>query len=172
VAIAHAAVPRVSTEVGGVDVSMVTIPGNTYYQYFRIVGQTAGSDTLTVSATNPAHNPRTSYVVVGQGTLNPLGGWPGSLAVGDSTQITLYARDITGNTHYVRNNTTFTLAPNANIEFRAGGSAAQSQVITQVTIPADAQYVQFYVKALSSGTGSANITATNYAAYSNTVTIP
>lgn len=172
VAIAHAAVPRVSTEVGGVDVASVQIPGNTYYTYFRIVGQTVGSDTLTFSATSPAHNPIKGYVNVAQGTLNPLGGWPSSLAVGDSTLVTLYARDINGGTHYVRNATAFTLAPNANIEFRAGGTAAQSVVMTQATIPADAYYIQFYVKALSSGTGSVNITATNYAAYSNTVSIP
>ena len=32
-------------------------------------------------------------------------------------------------------------------------------------------YVQFYIKGVSAGAGSANITATNYQPYSNTVTV-
>jgi len=44
-------------------------------------------------------------------------------------------------------------------------------VITAATIPADQYYVQFYIKGVSAGSGSATITATNYQPYSNTVTV-
>jgi len=106
------------------------------------------------------HNAATAYTVVGQGLIDPIGNWPGSLKVGDSVEVTLYARDPAGNGRYVLAATTFTLQPNAYIEFRSGG--ASSTVITQVTIPANQYYVQFYVKGLSAGTGSATFTAPNY----------
>lgn len=168
--IAHATVPRVSTEVAGVDQATITIPSSQYSGAMRVVGLSAGSDTLTASASSPAHNPDVAVVNVGLGTLNPLGGWPTTLAVGDSALVTLYPRDPNGTNRYVRNATTFTLAPNARLEFRTGGTS--STVTTQVTVPADGYFVQFYVKALSSGTGNVDITATNYQPFSITVSIP
>jgi hypothetical protein len=115
------------------------------------------------------HNPDTAYTVVTLGRIDPIGGWPASLKVGDSVAVQLYARDSLQNTHYVLNPTTWTLAANQNIEFRSGG--ANSVVITSVTIPADQSFVTFYVKGVSAGTGSANITETNYQPYSNTITV-
>ena len=169
VGLSHTGTARISTLVGGAPVASVTIPTGTYYTYFRVVGTSAGTDTLVGTVTSPAHNPATAYTVVGQGRIDPIGGWPASLAAGDSVQLTLYARDPAQNGRYVAAATTFTLAPNAFIEFRSGGTS--SAVITSVTIPADAYYVYLWVKGVSAGAGSANITATDYQPYSNTVTI-
>jgi hypothetical protein len=40
-----------------------------------------------------------------------------------------------------------------------------------VTIPADAYYVQFYLKGKTAGTGSVTISNANYRTYTNTVTV-
>jgi len=160
VAFSHIGPARTSTDTVGVATTGVRIPQGTYYGNFRIVGTAAGTDTLVATATSPVHNAATAYTVVGQGLIDPIGNWPGSLKVGDSVEVTLYARDPAGNGRYVLAATTFTLQPNAYIEFRSGG--ASSTVITQVTIPANQYYVQFYVKGLSAGTGSATFTAPNY----------
>jgi hypothetical protein len=94
-----------------------------------------------------------------------MGGWPTNLAFGDSVQVTLYARDPNGNGRYVLAATAFTPTL-TNLEFWSGG--ANSAKLTTVTIPADAYYVQFYVKATGHGTGSGTIAATNY----QTQTVP
>jgi hypothetical protein len=109
-------------------------------------------------------------MTIGNGRIDPLNGWPGSsMHVGDSVQVTIYARDPATTVRNVLAATTFTLAPNANIQFVSGG--VSSSVITSATIAAGAQYVQFYLKAVSAGTGSATITATNYTTYVNTMTV-
>jgi hypothetical protein len=168
VTMAHAGTARTATyaNLSTTPITGVTIPASGSYEYFRLAGTTAGTDTLVVTATSPAHIPDSAYTVVGQGRVDPLGGWPGSLAAGDSALVTLYARDQNQGTHSVLAATTFTLAPNANIEFRSGGA-----VVTQVTIPAGQPSVSFYVKALSAGTGSATITATNYQTYTPSFTV-
>jgi hypothetical protein len=153
--------------VGGSPVSSVTIPNGNSYVYFRLLGVSAGVDSLVASLASPFHNPVTTATTVGLGRMDPIGGWPGSVNAGDSVLVTLYARDPATNIRYVQAATTFNLAPNSHIEFRLGGA-----VITSVIIPADAYFVQFYLKGVSSGTGSANITSTNYVTYSNTVTVP
>ena len=169
VTLSHTGTARTSTftNLTSTPISSLTIPAASSYLYFRLAGASAGTDTLVASATTPAHNPDTAYTTVGQGRIDPISGWPTSLAVGDSVAVTFYARDPSQGVHYVLAATTWTLAPNANIQFRSGGA-----VITSVTIPASAQSVTFYVKALTSGTGSATITATNYQSYTNTFTIP
>ena len=169
VTFAHFGTARIETDSGGVPVTGVTIPTGTNSVYFRIVGLSAGTDTLTASASSPFHNPATAYTNVGLGTLNPLGGWPSTLKAGDSTQVTLYARDPNGNSRYVLAATTFTLAPNASIQFVSGG--ANSTVITSATIAAGAYYTTFYLKGVSAGIGSADISATNYQTYTPTVSI-
>jgi hypothetical protein len=66
--------------------------------------------------------------------------------------------------------TTWTLAPNANIQFTSGG--AGSSVITSITIPATGQVTPtFYLKGVTAGTGSATFTATNYSTYVVPVTV-
>ena len=151
----------------------VVIGSGTYYAYFRIVGTTAGVDTIVASATSPAHNPATAFITVGNGRIDPVAGWPGSslhLATSDSMLITLYARDPNTNVRNVLNATTFTLSPGANVQFVSGG--VSSAVITSATIPADAQYVQFYMKAIATGASvNTSISATNYTTYTNTVTV-
>jgi hypothetical protein len=155
------------TNLTNTPITGVTINTATYYTYFRMSGLVRGTDTLTASATSPAHNPATVYTVVDSGRVDPLSGWPGTIKTGDSTLVTLYARDPNTNTGpYEVSATQFTLAPNANIEFHQGGA-----VVTSVTIPADAQYVQFYVVGLSAGPGSVTITNANYKTYTNTVTV-
>jgi len=169
VALSHTGTARINTLVGGAPVSSVTIPASNNYAYFRVVGTSAGTDTLVASATSPAHNPATAYTLVGQGRIDPISGWPASLAVGDSVVVTLYARDPVQNPRYVLAATTFTLAPNAHVQFVSGG--ANSAVITSASIPADAYYVQFYIKGVSAGAGSAAITATNYQQYTTPTVI-
>ncbi len=169
VSLTHAGTPRTATydNLTTTPITSVTIPQGTYYQYFRLAGIVAGTDSLIASATSPVHNPDTAYTVVAPGRVDPISGWPTTLAVGDSVALTLYARDQNQSVHYVLANTVFTLAPNANVQFVSGGA-----VITTATIAAGQQSVSFYIKAVSSGTGSASITATDYSAYSNTVTVP
>src|SRR5712691_4317677 len=166
VAFAHVGLARTETDTGSVPTTSVRISQGTSYTYFRTIGLSAGTDTLVGNTTSPAHTPDTAYTVVGQGLIDPVVGWPATLKAGDSVQVTLYARDPAGNQRFVLAATAFTLAPNSFIEFHSGGV-----VITQVPIPADQYYVQFYVKGLSAGAGSASITATNYQPYSNTVTV-
>ncbi len=170
VGLAHTGTARTSTTVSGAVVTTVTIPAATNSVYFHVVGSAVGWDTLVASAALPPFNPATGYTAVSQGHVDPIGGWPASLSLstGDSALVTLYARDSTQTTHYVQDSTTFTLAPNANIQFVSGG--VSSAVITSVVIPKDAYYVQFYVKGVSQGSGSATISATNYVTY-NTPTI-
>ena len=150
----------------------VTIPSTLSYAYFRVIGAVAGTDTLVASATSPVFNPATAFTVVGNGRIDPLQGWPGSslhASTRDSVLITLYARDPAQTARNVIAATTFTLAPNANIQFVSGG--VSSAVITSATIPANAQYIQFYVQAVSAGPGSATISSTNYTTYVNSVTV-
>lgn len=162
VALVHTGSAHTST----VPASPLTIVSGSNLTYFRLVGTSAGTDTLVASIASPFHNPATAYTVVGQGRIDPLNGWPTSLTAGDSAAITLYARDPASTQRNVLAATTWTLSPNANIEFHAGGA-----VITTVTVPAGAQSVTFYVKALSAGTASATITAANYQSYTNTFTV-
>ncbi len=169
VAFAHTGTARIETDTGGVASTGVTIPAGNNYGYFRILGLSAGTDTLTASAASPYHNPVTAYTVVDLGTTDPLGGLPTSLKAGDSTQVTLYARAPNGSTRYVLAATTFTLAPNANVQFVTGG--VNSVVITSAVIPAGAYYTTFWLKGVSTGTGSATITATNYQPYTPSLTI-
>jgi hypothetical protein len=168
VSFAHTGTARVGTFTNSTNtpITGLTIDSGTNYKYFRMSGLVRGTDTLTASATSPAHNPATVYTVVDSGRVDPIGNWPGTIKAGDSIQVTLYARDVNTNTHYVVAATQFTLAPNANIEFHLGGAT-----VTAVTIPADAYYVQFYLKGLTAGTGSVTITNSNYKTYTNTVTV-
>jgi Bacterial Ig-like domain (group 1) len=156
-----------STNLTNTPITSVTIPSASYYSYFRLTGVSAGTDSLVASLASPVENSAVAATTVGQGRIDPIGNWPTSLTAGDSVAITLYSRDPSQNARNIVAATQWTLAPSANIVFTLGGS-----VITNVTIPANAQSVTFYVKALSSGTASATITATNYQSYSNTFTVP
>jgi adhesin/invasin len=169
VSLSNIGTPRVSTLVSGSPVSSLTIPTGQNIAYFRILGTSAGTDTLVASATSPLHNPATAYTAVGQGRIDPIGSWPTALAFGDSVQVILYTRDPVQNGRYVSAATVFTPTL-TNLEFWTGG--ANSAKLTTVTVPADQYYVYFWVKATGHGTGSATITATNYVTYNNTVTIP
>jgi len=172
VTLSHAGTPRTSVLFGGLPVTDVTIPAGIYYVYFNVAGTVSGTDTLVATATSPVHTPDTAYTVVGTGRVDPLSGWPATLSLGgtDSVLVTLYARAPDQNIHPVLAATTFTLAPTANIQFVSGG--ANSVVITSATILADATYVQFYVKGVSQGTGTADITQANYQTYTTpTITV-
>jgi hypothetical protein len=139
----------------------VTIPTNLYYSYFRIDATSFGVDTLTASASSPFHNPDSAFVTIDSGTV-VLSGWPANRAVGDSALVTLTTRDPGGGTNMLNiAATTFALSSNANIEFRVGGA-----VVTSVVVPANNSQVQFYVKAKSSGSGTATISNANYKTFS------
>jgi len=172
VALSHTGTARINTVAsgGGAPVSTLTIPAGTNVAYFRVVGASTGTDTLVATATSPPHNPATAYTVVGPGRVDPISNWPtSSLKVGDSVRVWLYTRDPAQNTHYVADTVTFTLAPNANIQFVSGG--ANSAVITSVVVPKDQYLVEFWVKGVAQGNGSANITATNYQPYTTPTVI-
>jgi hypothetical protein len=148
----------------------VIIPANIYYTTVRVTGASTGTDTITASTAG--HNPVTGAVVVGLGRVDTPSGWPSTLSVTgtDSVLVTMYARDQTGSSiHYVAAATTFTLTGSANVGFVSGGMP--SAAITSITIPANVQYVQFWVKGLTAGTSSVTITNANYTTYSPSITV-
>jgi len=150
--------------------STTTIPAGLYYSYFRVVGSAVGTDTLTANIASPLHNPGAAYVVVDSGRIDALSNWPGaSLAVGDSVLVTLYTRDPNGNARNVLAATTFAISPGSGLEIHKGNA-----VVTSVTVPAETNNVQFYVKATAVGTPSATFTNANYRTYTppNVTVIP
>ncbi|MDB4914921.1 MAG: hypothetical protein JWM95_2565, partial [Gemmatimonadetes bacterium] len=159
VPLGHAATPTTTTPAS------VVIPNTTSYVYFRLSGTTTGLDTITASP--PNHVPAVGTVNVAPGIISPLNGWPSALAVGDSALITLYTRSPNGGAiRPVLAATTFALGSNANIVFVSGGST-----ITSAVVPADAYYVQFYVKGVTAGSGNTTITNANYVTYTNSLSV-
>jgi len=146
----------------------VSVAVGSYYQTFRVTGTSAGSDTIT--AAPAGHNTVKGYVNVGLGRVDPIGGWPTTLLTGDSVLVTIYSRDVTTNTHYEAAATTFNLTSNGKLSFVSYGGATTT-AITSIVIPADAYYVQFWVKGVSAGTGTITITNANYATYTNSLTV-
>jgi hypothetical protein len=146
--------------VGSVKVSIpssVTIPSSGYYSYFRASGSAVGTDSVTASIASPYHVPDTAYVVVDSGRVDPISSWPSTLVVGDSVLVTMYARDVDGNTHSVLAAETFSISATSGLEIRKGNA-----VVTSLTIPADASSVSFYVKGTSAGSRTATITNSKY----------
>ncbi|MEX2181439.1 MAG: Ig-like domain-containing protein [Gemmatimonadaceae bacterium] len=144
----------------------VTIPASSYYRDFRLSGIAAGVDTITFSATG--HNSVLGPVVVGQGRVDGIGGWPTTLN-SDSVQVTLYTRAPNSTIRYVSAATTFTLSVDANLQFVSGGTA--STPITSVVVPQDQYSVSFWLKRVSGGTANVSISATNYQTYNSTITV-
>lgn len=139
----------------------VTIPSSNNVGYFRITANTFGTDTLTAQLTSPAHNPATAYVVIDSGRVDTFTGWPSaSMRVGDSLLVTLYTRDPGTSARRVAAATTFAISTNTNFEIRQSNA-----VVTSVTVPIDASQVQFYVKAIATGTGTSSFTNANYKTY-------
>ncbi len=133
----------------------VTIPAGTYYAYHRITGLAAGIDSITYAAAG--HVSVRPAVSVGLGRVDGIGSWPATLAT-DSVLVTLYARDPAGNVRNVAAATTFGVSVSGGaLEVRQGGTA-----VTSVTIPADAQYVQFYLRRIANGTATVTFTNANY----------
>ena len=163
VPLSHSAIPRTNTPAS------VDIATGSYYAYFQVDGTSVGSDTITASP--PGHIPAVGIVNVGLGSLSQTYGWPTTLAVGDSAQVTMYTGAPDGGTRYVSAATSFALSPASNVKFVSGGIGAASTVITSVTVPANAYYTTFWVKAVSTGTGSSSISNANYVTYSNTITV-
>jgi hypothetical protein len=157
----HAASPHTNT------VSSLVVAVGQYAGTFKVTGTSVGSDTITASPTG--HVPDLGEVKVTLGRIDPISTWPSTLSVGDSVRVTLSTRDANTSPRLVVAATTFTLAPNANIQFVSGGQG--SVPITSVTVPADANSVVFYIKGVAAGSGSANITSTNYVPYTNTMTV-
>lgn len=145
-----------------------TIPSGSYYSYFRVSGTSAGADTITASASSPYHNPVTRYVVVDTGHIDPGGSWPtASMRVGDSVFVTMYTRDPANYDQKVLAATTFSITAGTGLEIHKNNA-----VVTSVTVPADAYYVQFYLKAVATGTPSATFTNAIYRTYTSpTVTV-
>ncbi len=169
VALTHTGTARTIATLNGVTVDTIPISTGSSYTYFYVVGTAVGMDTLVASISNPPFNPGTAYSAVSLGHVDPISYWPSTLSLSgtDSVQILMYVRDSTGGTHYLQDSTTFTLTPNANIQFTANGGTSP---ITSIVIPANQYYVYLWVKGLAQGTGQATISATNYVTY-NTPTI-
>lgn len=83
--------------------------------------------------------------------------------VGDSVQVTIYARDPNQGIRSVAAATQLALTAPTNVYFMSGG--VSSSIITTATIPADAQSVSVYLKAYAQGTVTPTISATNYTTY-------
>ena len=148
----------------------VIIPTASYNNTVRVSGATAGTDTITASAAG--HNSVKGAVIVAAGRVDPISSWPTTLSLSgtDSLLVTMYARDQNiSNIHYVTSPTIFTLTGTANVGFVSGG--LPSVAITSVTIPADAQYVQFWIKGLTVGTSTVSIANANYTTYAPSITV-
>lgn len=92
------------------------------------------------------------------------------MTVGDSTLVTLYTRTPDGGTvRSLAAATTFSIAASPGVTFTLGG--ASGTPITSVVVPADAYYVQFYMKAASAGAADVTISNANYVSYANSVTV-
>ncbi|HUO51598.1 MAG TPA: hypothetical protein VMT93_03690, partial [Gemmatimonadaceae bacterium] len=142
----------------------VTITKGSTYATFNVVGAARGSDVLSASATG--FQTGTVTVAVDSGVI-VFSGWPASVKAGDSVAVQIYAYDAGGNLRYLNSAVTFTLNANANIAFDQGGSA-----VTSVTIPAGTYGTgTFYLKGVTAGTGSVNVTGGRFAAYVNTLTV-
>jgi hypothetical protein len=141
------------------------IPASNNYVYTRVTGVSVGVDTITFSA--PGHVSVRGAVSVGLGRVDPIGGWPTTLAT-DSVLVTLYARDMDGNVRNVAAATTFDLA----IAGTALDAAIGGVAVTSVTIPANAQSVSFHLRRVANGTATVTFTNANYSTHvSPTVTV-
>ena len=166
VSLSHGSTVHTSALVSGSPVTSLTIASGLNYAYFRLLGTSTGTDSLIATVASPAHLPGYATTVVGPGRVDTPSGWPSSIVAGDSVLVTLYARDPSQNPRTVAAGTTFMLASSAAMVFHSGGAT-----ITSATIPADAQYVQFYLKGVSAGTANISVSATNYQTWNTTVTI-
>ncbi len=146
----------------------VTINAGIYYRYVRISGLSVGTDSLV--ATAPGHVASAERMVnVGLGRVDGISGWPTTLSA-DSVQVTLYTRGPESTINFVTAPTTFTLGVVGNLQFVSGGAA--SAVISNVTVPANASSVAFWVKRLpGGGPATVTISATGYTNYVSTVTV-
>ena len=145
----------------------IKLPPGTSGVYYRAIGLGAtGTDTITFSA--PGHASSSTYLYSGPGRL-ALYGWPGSLARGDSVQVRIGILDPADGGKNLSTARTFTLSPNAFLRFRDGSG----NTITQVTVNADnSQSAQFWVQAVSSGTGSVTVSGTGYTSAQFNTAIP
>ncbi len=125
------------------------VPAGSYYAYYRTIGSAVGTDSVTANIASPYHLPDTAYVVVDTGRIDSFSGWPATMRVGDSVQVTLYTRDPDGNGRAVLAATTFAISGGTGLEVRQGGA-----VVTSVTVPANAGSVSFYLKATATTTAS------------------
>ena len=142
----------------------VVIATGQYTQAYRVTGAARGSDVLSASA--PSNNGSSSTIVVDSGRV-VVSGWPASLKAGDSAAVTIYSYDAGNNLRDVGIPITFTLAPNANIVFDAGGATTTTASMPSGTY----QTNTIYVKGVSAGTGSVTITGGRFSTYTNTLTV-
>ena len=134
---------------------------NTNIGYFRLSGVSAGTDLLGAVATG--HSGASATISIGLGRVDGFSGWPSAIssASTDSVQVTLYPRAPDGAGRNVLNATTFSATTsNGNLRLVSGG--ANSVPITSVTVPAEASFVQFWVKGVSPGPATVTFTNPNY----------
>jgi hypothetical protein len=147
----------------------VTIPAGEYRTTFVVAGVSIGTDALVAAA--PGYDPAAVSTVVDKGRVYL--DYPSSIPVKltDSVHVYLNATAPDGGNGQLNvvEATTFTLTPNANIQFVSGG--VSSTVITSITIPAGANYVDVWIRPVAPGVGSFTITNANYQTISGTVTV-
>ena len=144
----------------------VTMNTGTSSSTVRLTGVSVGADTLV--ATAAGHNSTTAPIAVGLGRLDFISGLPTTMTT-DSVLVTVFARSPDTNVRSVSNATTITLATaGTGFELRRAGVA-----VTSVTIPANANSINFYIRRLPGG-GSGTFTVSNpdYTTYTTpTITV-
>ena len=149
----------------GLSDTVFTMARDENFSPWLATGLASGVDTLVVTATG--FKPDTSIVTVGAGRI--LFGLPSSMAVGDSFPAWIYILAPDATTSTTADTVVFTLTPNSNLEFHQDGA-----VVSTVTIPAGQTYssqTNLYIKAKTVGTGTVTVTAPNYTALTQSITI-
>jgi hypothetical protein len=147
----------------------VTIPAGGTFQEFVISGTSAGTETLTASATG--FTSATFTFSVGLGMLDfGLTGFPvSSLKVGGTNGVFLCSYGPNFDYNLLSAATTFSLAPSANVSFST--EAAPSTPITSVTIPADDFCTRFVAHGLAEGAATVTISSPNFQTLVTSLTV-
>jgi Big-like domain-containing protein len=141
-------------------IASLFVPG---YAVVGAIGVSPGVDTVIASA--PGFRADTGLIVVGMGTFE-VAQWPLGLQVNETRTLELKVFGPNGDVRLTAVTTTFTLAPNGNIEFFEDGVP-----VTSITFDAGQHFMQFAVKGKAAGTGTVTVSAPNYTPVTKTVTV-
>jgi len=147
----------------------VTIPTGGTFMGFRIVGTSAGTDSLTASAAG--YTSASLEFVVGLGLIDfGLTGYPvSSLKAGGTNGVYLCSYGPQGEFNLLASATTFSLASSSNVSFST--AAAPATPITAATIPADDYCTNFVIHGLGAGTATITISSPNFTTLVTSLTV-